>query len=110
MSKARAPDPAKARPRSMKARVGLRELETDLSTGSGKAVFKWLIAGQVFGERISQEVAAEASNELDQAGCTSANVGGRRPAGGRVGPRAVEIFVRELKGVWILGACQHTNI
>jgi endonuclease III len=143
--------------RSKKARIGPRELGIDLSAGSGRQVFKWLIACQLFGERISQEVAAKTFKELDKAGYTKpkklANAdwqavvdalgrGGYRRydestarelisigqrltkrydgsmkkwhqhAVGRaaitkqvqefkgVGPKAAEIFARELKGIW----------
>jgi endonuclease III len=135
-----------------------RDISIDLTGGSGKAVFKWLIACQLFGERISQEVAARTFTELDHAGYTTpkklanANWQAVVDALGRggyrrydestarelisigkyllkhydgsmkrwhrgaddaaaitkkvqefkgVGPKAAEIFVRELKGVWI---------
>jgi endonuclease III len=143
--------------RAKKARIGPGDLGIDLSDGSGQQVFKWLIACQLFGERISQEVAAKTFTELDKAGYTSPKKladadwqavvdalgrGGYRRydestarelisigkyllehydgsmktwhqhADGRaaitkkvqefkgVGPKAAEIFVRELKGIW----------
>lgn len=55
-----------------KARIGPRDLGIDLTAGSGPEVFKWLIACQLFGERISQEIAAKTFTELDQAGYTAA--------------------------------------
>lgn len=54
-----------------KARIGPHELGIDLSRGSDPAVFKWLIACQLFGERISQDIAAKAFAELDKAGYTT---------------------------------------
>ena len=143
--------------RTKKARIGPRELGIDLTAGSDAEVFKWLIACQLFGERISQEVAAGTFRELDRAGFTTPGKladadwqavvdalgrGGyrrydestarelicigkyllehyngsmkswRRQADSAitiakkaqefkgVGPKAAEIFVRELKGVW----------
>ncbi|MCW2526421.1 MAG: methylase [Pseudonocardiales bacterium] len=56
---------------SNKARIGPRELGIDLSDGSDAEVFKWLIACQLFGERISQDIAAKTFTELDKAGYTS---------------------------------------
>ena len=157
MSKSPATDTAKTRPRGKKARIRARDLGIDLGTGSGKAAFKWLIACQLFGERISQEIAAKTFRELDQAGYTTpkklANAdwqsvvdalgrggyrrydestarelisigkrlmkdydgsmkkwrrGAESPAAlskkvqefQGVGPKAAEIFLRELKGVW----------
>ena len=145
--------PSKAK----KARIGPRDLGIDLKGGSGKEVFKWLIACQLFGERISQEVAAKTFTELHKAGYTAPKKlaradwqavvdalgrGGYRrydestarelisigkylvkdydgsmkkwhqQAEGAteitkkvqdfkgVGPKAAEIFVRELKGIW----------
>jgi endonuclease III len=57
--------------RTKKARIGPRELGIDLTAGSDAEVFKWLIACQLFGERISQEVAAKTFRELVKAGYTT---------------------------------------
>lgn len=54
-----------------KARIGPRELGIDLSGGSDKELFRWLVACQLFGERISQEIAAKTFTELDKAGYTA---------------------------------------
>jgi len=54
-----------------KARIGATDLGIDLSEGSDPAVFKWLIACQLFGERISQEIAAKTFTELDKASLTT---------------------------------------
>lgn len=51
-----------------KARIGPAELGIDLSGGSDTAIFRWLVACQLFGARISQDVAARAFRELDKAG------------------------------------------
>ena len=65
------PDHVKKSSTTKKARIGPADLGIDLSTGSGKEVFKWLIACQLFGERINQEIAAKTFIELDQAGYTT---------------------------------------
>jgi endonuclease III len=140
-----------------KARIGPSELGIDSAGGSDTEVFKWLIACQLFGERISQDIAAKTFVELDHAGYTEPTklahaewqavvdalgrggyrrydestarelisigkhlldaYGGsmtqlREQAGGSaavkdkvqefkgIGPRAAEIFLREMRGVW----------
>jgi endonuclease III len=69
MSSSNSPSP---RSRRTKARIGPDELGIDLSAGSDAEVFKWLIACQLFGERISEEVAAKSLRELDRASYTIA--------------------------------------
>jgi endonuclease III len=54
-----------------KARIGPRELGIDLAKPTDSAVFRWLIACQLFGARINQEIAARAFSELDRAGVLS---------------------------------------
>jgi endonuclease III len=145
-------------PAAKKARIGPRELGIDLAAGTGPEVFRWLIACQLFGERISQEVAAKTFAELDKSGFTAAgklahadwqavvdalgrggyrrydestarelisigqhlvdNYGGSMARWHKgadtakelaervqefkgVGPKAAEIFVRELHGIWV---------
>src|ERR1700712_1685461 len=56
---------------SNKAKIGAADLGIDLSNGADEAVFQWLIACQLFGERISQEIAAKTFTELDKAGYTT---------------------------------------
>ena len=51
-----------------KHRISASDLGIDLSGGSDKEVFRWLIACQLFGERISQDIAARTFGELDKAG------------------------------------------
>lgn len=51
-----------------KARIGPAELGIDLGAGSDAAVFRWLVACQLFGARISQDIAARTYRELDKAG------------------------------------------
>lgn len=51
-----------------KARVGPADLDIDLDEPTDAAVFRWLVACQLFGARISQEIAARAFQELDNAG------------------------------------------
>jgi endonuclease III len=51
-----------------KARVGPKDLGLDLAKGSDDELFKWLVACALFGARISQEIAARAFRELDDAG------------------------------------------
>jgi endonuclease III len=150
-------DATKKSGKTKRARIGPADLGIDLSGGSSKEAFKWLIACQLFGERISQEIAAKTFIELDKAGYTTPKKlaaadwqavvdalgrGGyrrydestarelisigkrlRKHYGGSmkkwrrqadspaamtkkvqefkgVGPKAAEIFVRELKGIW----------
>jgi endonuclease III len=56
---------------SNNAKIGATDLGIDLSNGADGAVFQWLIACQLFGERISQEIAAKTFAELDKAGYTT---------------------------------------
>jgi endonuclease III len=51
-------------------RIGPADLRIRLSATSNIQVFRWLVACQLFGARISQEIAARAFNELDKAGMT----------------------------------------
>ena len=51
-----------------KDRVGPHDLGIDLSAGADAEVFKWLIACQLFGARIKQEIAAETFRVLDRDG------------------------------------------
>lgn len=51
-----------------KARITPKELGIDLTASSDAEVFRWLVACQLFGARISQEIAARAFGELDKAG------------------------------------------
>jgi len=140
-----------------KDRVGPRDLGIDLSGGADAEVFRWLIACQLFGARIKQEIAAETFRVLDRDGVVTPRkladaswqhlvdllgAGGYRrydesaaraliangklvvdtyqgelsklPEGARtkkeiaarlqefegVGPKAAEIFLREMKTVW----------
>lgn len=50
-----------------KARIGPDDLGIDLSKGTDLQVFKWLVACDLFGRRISQDIAAAAFKELDKA-------------------------------------------
>lgn len=51
-----------------KARVGPKDLGINLSKGTDAEVFRWLVACQLFGARISQDVAARTFTVLDKAG------------------------------------------
>jgi endonuclease III len=51
-----------------KARIGPADLGITLGPRSDAAVFRWLVACQLFGARISQVIAARAFRELDRAG------------------------------------------
>lgn len=51
-----------------KARVGPKDLGIDLSKPTDARVFRWLVACQLFGARISQDIAAQTFRELDKAG------------------------------------------
>ena len=51
-----------------KERIGPKDLGIDPSTASDAEAFRWLIACDLFGARISQEIAARAFAELDAAG------------------------------------------
>ena len=53
---------------STKKKIGADELGISLEGGSDGEVFRWLIACQLFGARISQDIAAKTWHELDQAG------------------------------------------
>lgn len=52
---------------TQKARIGPADLGIDLSKGTDAQVFKWLVACDLFGRRISQDIAAAAFKELDKA-------------------------------------------
>jgi endonuclease III len=54
-----------------KARVGPSDLGIDLGAGADAQVFKWLVACQLFGARIKQELAADSFRVLDHAGVLS---------------------------------------
>jgi hypothetical protein len=51
-----------------KDRITATDLHIDLATGTDAQVFRWLVACLLFGARISQDIAARAYAELDQAG------------------------------------------
>jgi endonuclease III len=51
-----------------KTRLGSKDLGLDLAKGTDLQVFKWLIACQLFGARISQDIAATTFRTLDKAG------------------------------------------
>lgn len=51
-----------------KARIGPEDLGIDLAKATDSTVFRWLVACQLFGARISQDIAARAFKELDRAG------------------------------------------
>jgi endonuclease III len=51
-----------------KDRIGPSDLGIDLSRGTDSPAFKWLVACELFGRRISQDIAARAFGELDHAG------------------------------------------
>lgn len=53
-----------------KKRVGPCDLGIHLTARSNKEAFRWLVACQLFGARISQDIAARAFAELDRAGFT----------------------------------------
>lgn len=54
-----------------KNRIGPDDLGIDVAKGTDGQVFKWLVACELFGRRISQEIAARAYRELDHAGLLS---------------------------------------
>lgn len=54
-----------------KAKVGPKDLGIDLAKPTDSAVFRWLVACQLFGARISQDIAAKTFTELDRAGVVS---------------------------------------
>lgn len=51
-----------------KGRIGPDDLGIGLGPASDAAVFRWLVACQLFGARISQDIAARTFTELDKAG------------------------------------------
>lgn len=51
-----------------RARIGPKDLGIDLSKGTDVEVFRWLVACQLFGARISQDIAARTFCVLDEAG------------------------------------------
>jgi hypothetical protein len=51
-----------------KDRIGAKDLGIDLENPTDAALFRWLVACQLFGARISQDIAARAFRELDNAG------------------------------------------
>lgn len=53
---------------SKKERIGAKDLGLDLGEPTDGQLFKWLVACALFGARISQDIAARAYRELDQAG------------------------------------------
>lgn len=54
-----------------KKRLGPADLGLDLGRGTDAPAFRWLIACQLFGARISQDIAAQAYRELDKLGVLS---------------------------------------
>jgi len=58
---------AATRDQSAKDRIGPDDLGIDLSRQTDAQVFKWLVACDLFGRRISQDIAAAAFKELDKA-------------------------------------------
>ncbi|QGN34845.1 DNA methylase [Microlunatus sp. Gsoil 973] len=50
-----------------KDRIGPDDLGLDLSKGTDTQLFRWLVACDLFGRRISQDIAAAAFKELDKA-------------------------------------------
>ena len=53
---------------SAKKRIGPTDLGIDLSKATDRNLFRWLIACQLFGARISQDIAAGAFSKLDEDG------------------------------------------
>lgn len=51
-----------------KARIGPKDLGIDLKKPTDAELFRWLVACDLFGARISQDIAARAFRELDGAG------------------------------------------
>jgi endonuclease III len=51
-----------------KGRIGPNDLGIGLGPASDAAVFRWLVACQLFGARISQDIAARTFTELEKAG------------------------------------------
>jgi endonuclease III len=56
--------------RDRTARIGPADLGIHLTARSNKEAFRWLVACQLFGARIRQEIAADTFRELDRAGMT----------------------------------------
>lgn len=54
-----------------KARIGPTDLGIDLRNATDGTVFRWLVACQLFGARISQDIAAQTFRELDKDGVLS---------------------------------------
>ena len=54
-----------------KARIGAHDLGIDPGSDDDAELFRWFVACQLFGARISQEIAAAAFKELDAAGFTT---------------------------------------
>lgn len=52
-----------------KARIRPNDLGIDLSRPTDRTVFRWLVACQLFGAWISQQVAARTFGELDKSEC-----------------------------------------
>ncbi len=50
--------------------IGPDDLGIKLTANSNKEAFRWLVACQLFGARISQQIAARTFGELDRAGKT----------------------------------------
>jgi endonuclease III-like uncharacterized protein len=57
--------------RAKKDRIGPADLGIDPGRGTDSQLFKWLVACDLFGRRISQDIAAAAFKELDKAGLLS---------------------------------------
>lgn len=53
---------------TQKERIGASDLGIDLAQAQDSEVFKWLVACDLFGRRISQDIAAATFRELDRAG------------------------------------------
>jgi endonuclease III len=51
-----------------KDRIGPHDLGVDPAKGTDTQLFKWLVACELFGRRISQDIAARAYRELDKDG------------------------------------------
>ena len=52
-------------------RISSADLGIDVGSGNDREAFRWLVACQLFGARISQQIAARTFAELDKAGLTS---------------------------------------
>jgi endonuclease III len=51
-----------------RSKIGPTDLGIDLRRSTDSEVFRWLVACQLFGARISQDIAAKTFTELDRAG------------------------------------------